>query len=341
MSLYERGRIWHYDFALAGNRYRGSTKETVLSRARKVESLLIAEAKEKGFSPLRRKAPVFSEFANRFFQWVEASQLEPKSKLYYRNGWRMIQETGLAGMRLDRVTTDEVEAVRFKGSPANANNALRTLRRMLGKGAEWGILRTAPRVKLAKEHGRSMLMDAETEAKLLAVAGQPLKEVLTLMLDTGMRPSEVFRMRWEDVNWEKRTVFVPYGKTHNSRRHLPMSSRVCDGLLMRCAGRREGWVFPSDSKPGHLTTVAKAFAEARKKAGVSPSIVLYSARHTFATHVMSATGNLAVVMRTLGHSNAQTAMIYQHPSIEAVRLAVDQRNSATSERHNLRHSPIM
>ena len=38
-----------------------------------------------------------------------------------------------------------------------------------------------------------------------------------------------------------------------------------------------------------------------------------------ATKVLAATGDLSLVMRTLGHSNAQTAMIYQHPSMEDVR----------------------
>ena len=86
MSLYKRGNTWHYDFAWDGQRFRGSTKETVESRARKMESLLMAEAKERGRTLITKRAPVLSEFAIRFFQWVEASQLEPNSKRYYMNG---------------------------------------------------------------------------------------------------------------------------------------------------------------------------------------------------------------------------------------------------------------
>src|SRR5215469_13692347 len=80
MSLYKRGGIWHYDFSMAGQRFRGSTKEGVLSRARKIEALFMAEAKERGRSLVPRRAPLLSEFAVRFFHWVENSQLEPKSK---------------------------------------------------------------------------------------------------------------------------------------------------------------------------------------------------------------------------------------------------------------------
>lgn len=341
MSLYRRGKTLHYDFSVGGERYRGCTGETVLSRARKIECIRFAEARDQRCSILPRKAPLLSDFATKFLQWVETSEIEPRSKAYYRNGWRQIQPTPLSGMRLDRITNDEVQALRLSGSASNINRARRTLRRMLGKAEEWGVIRRSPRIKLAKEYGRSALIDSETEAKLLAAARQPLRDVLLIMLDTGMRPSEVFRLRWENVNWETRTIFIPNGKTRNSRRFVPMSIRVCDALLVRCAGRREGWVFPSRSKAGHLTTVAKPFSNARERAGLSRSLVLYAARHTFATHVLGATGNLAVVMRALGHSNAQTAMIYQHPSLETVRTAIDQRNETGSLRHNSRHSVIM
>ncbi|MBZ5648674.1 MAG: site-specific integrase [Acidobacteriia bacterium] len=329
MSLYKRGRTWHYDFSMAGERYRGSTKETALSRARIVEALLMAEAKERGKSSVPRRAPILSEFANRFLTWVDGSDLEPGSKRYYRYGWEMIQETQVAGMHLDKITTDETSELRLGHSPANANNALRTLRRMLGKAAEWGLIRTAPRITLMKEHGRSTLIDRATETKLLAVAEQPLKDVLFILLDTGMRPAEVFRMRWEHVSWNERMIFIPFGKTRNSRRFVPMSQRVLDALLCRVAGKTEGWVLPSSqSKTGHIVTVEKQFLTARKKAGINPSVVLYSARHSFATQTLAATGNLAAVMKAFGHSDARTTMIYQHPGIEEIRRAVDQKNLA-------------
>lgn len=77
---------------------------------------------------------------------------------------------------------------------------------------------------------------------------------------------------------------------------------------------------------------------------LSKEIALNCARPTFATKVMGTTGDLALVMRSLGHTNEQTAMIYQHPSLEKVRAVVDERpKSAASNlrpflvRHNSRH----
>ena len=152
-------------------------------------------------------------------------------------------------------------------------------------------------------------------------------------------------MRWEDIAWDRGVIFIPRGKTPRSRRYIPMSERVIAALDARRNGQKEGWVFPSDSVTGHLGTVAKAFEEAREVAGVSKEIVLYSARHTFATKVMGASGDLSLVMRALGHTNAQTAMIYQHPSLENVRKIVNERPQPAGKkqgpelvRHNPRHT---
>jgi integrase len=309
-----------------------------------VEAQLMNEAKRRKLT-VQRRTLTLAEFSKRFLDWVKTTRLEPESRKYYESGWRMLSETPIAAMRLTHITTDEAEALRFDHSSANANRALRTLRRMLGKAAEWGVIAVAPKIKLEKEEGRSATIDAEAEAKLLAVAKQPLRDILIIVLDTGMRPGEVFRMRWEDVLWDRKTIFIPRGKTPRSRRYLPMSDRLLELLQARCNDQREGWVFPSDSKPGHVTTVAKAFEEAREAAGLSTEIKLYSARHTFATKVMGATGDLALVMRALGHTNAQTAMIYQHPSLERVRAVVNENPLPAPKnpgpvlvRHNPRHN---
>ncbi len=42
------------------------------------------------------------------------------------------------------------------------------------------------------------------------------------------------------------------------------------------------------------------------------------------------TGNLAVVMRTMGHRDVKTAMHYQHPELEIVRAALDQQVTSES-----------
>ena len=111
-----------------------------------------------------------------------------------------------------------------------------------------------------------------------------------------------------------------------------MSKRVFDLLWERCGTRREGWVFPSQhSATGHLTTIGHWFRQARREAGLSEDLVLYCARHDYGTRILLRTGNLAAVMRTMGHKDVKTAMQYQHPELEIVRAALD-RSTATDSR---------
>jgi integrase len=327
-----KSKFYWYDFTVGGRRYRGSTKESNKTRAGAIAALKLANATE-GRDPLPRKAPGLQEFSGRFLEWVKNVKLEHKTKLYYRDGWRLLAASPIAGMRLDKIMADDIEALSFTGSPSNANSALRTLRRILHKAEEWGAIRSVPKFRLVKEYGRSLRLDDDAERKLLVVAEQPLRDAIILMRDTGMRNErELYRTRIENIDWNGRVIFVPDSKTPKGRRLVPMTDRVLDLLLVRCGERREGWLFPSKrSKSGHLTTLAKRFREARKKAGLSESLVLYCGRHDYGTRVLKATGNLAAVMNTMGHKDVKTAMQYQHPEVELVRQALNHNNR--TEKH--------
>ncbi|HEX7962369.1 MAG TPA: tyrosine-type recombinase/integrase, partial [Terriglobales bacterium] len=96
----------------------------------------------------------------------------------------------------------------------------------------------------------------------------------------------------------------------------------------RFAGQKSGWIFPSKkSSSGHLSTVAKQFRQARTSAGIPDSIVLYSARHTYGTEALEQTGNMPAVLRSMGHSDPRSMIRYQHPGIDALRIAVNRRNA--------------
>ncbi len=343
MKLFKKSdsSFYWYDFAVRGERYRGSTKETNEARAAKIAGLKLARATE-GTDPLPRKAPVLREFSREFLKSVNEARLEEKTKIYYRDGWRLLSATDLAGMRLDQITADVADTITFPGSASNANCALRTLRRMLHKAEERTLIRKVPKLKLAKEHEREQRLDEDSEKKLLAAAAQCgwkatslqlFEDIVKLMRDTGMRNGrELYRMRIENIDSRTRSVFIPDSKTREGRRTVPMSDRVFE-ILRRCCRdkkggeRKEGWVFPArrkNAKVPYLSSIAKHFAEAREKAGLSKNLVLYCGRHDFGTVITARTGNLKAVMKVMGHKDFKTAMRYQHPEVDIVRAALTQ-----------------
>jgi hypothetical protein len=87
-----------------------------------------------------------------------------------------------------------------------------------------------------------------------------------------------------------------------------MSPRVFDLLLERCATRREGWVFRSRrSASGHISSICRLFRDARREACLPKDLVLYCAWHDYGTRVLMRTGNLAAVMRTVGHKDVKNS----------------------------------
>jgi integrase len=328
-----KSKFYWCDFTVQGRRYRASTQETKSVRALKIASLRLASVIE-NTDPLPGKLTALGDCAERFLAWVDTARLEEMTRKFYRNGWRLLKATPVVEVRVNQITGDCAEQLKFPGSAANANCALRTLRRMLHKAEEWKMIGHAPRVKMMKEHGRHLRLDDEAERKLLEGAQactwkrptfELFRDILILMRDTGMRNQrELYRMRIENLDWENRLIFVPDSKTAEGRRLVPMSRRVTELWRGRCGTESEGWVFPSSrAASGHLRSIDRLFREARRKAGLPKELVLYCARHDYGTRVLTRTGNLAAVMRTMGHRDVKTAMQYQHPEIEVVRAALD------------------
>lgn len=329
----KNSKYWWYDFTVRGKRFRGSTKETKEGRARKISSLKFADACEKG-DPLPRKAPTLLAASDRFLEWVGAARLSEKTKTYYRDGWRLLKTTSILGLRLDTINNDVAERLNFTGSAANTNCALRTLRRLLHKAEDWKLIGRAPKIKLVPEKERSLRLDDAAERKLLAAAAECnwrpgtralFCDIVILVRDTGMRnEKELYQIRIENIDWDRRTIFVPDSKTINGIREVPLSNRAYEILRRRSGERRDGWMFPSKrSVAGHMKTLAVKFRQARKKAGLPQKLVLYCGRHDFGTRLLKETGNLKLVMQTMGHVDTKTALKYQHPELEIVRLALN------------------
>jgi len=348
--------VYHYSFYVDGRRYRGSTKTSKLQEARSKESALITEIIERGsLTQIRpRHIPLLRDFAPRFLAWVENAKLESSTRAYYNAGWALLAPTDLASMRMSQISRDDIEATRIvhqfkKGekivceecSAHYSNRALRTLKRMFSKAVEWRVIREQPKFKLAKAYGRDTKISAATEKLLLETLSEPIKnkrnermrknlrDVLLIAQDTGMRPSEIYRMRIDNLDFENRQVWNPYGKTARSRRFVPMSERMAAKLIERCLGKKEGWVFPSPrSKSGHITTIAKGFQSLRERAGLSKKVVLYSARHTYGSYTLAATGNLFAVAGSMGHVDLKSMEPYQHHDLASLREAINLRNQA-------------
>jgi len=351
VSIYKRGEVYWYKFMWKGVLVRESTKQGNDKVARQMEAAHRTSL-AKGEVGIREKkrAPSFAEFAEKQFQpWAESTfTAKPKTWLYYRNGVRRLKAfVPLATVSLDDPRLAEkiagyVAHRQSKGLEVSSiNRELQVLRRLLHIAVEWGFLENAPRIKMlpGENHREFVLSDLE-EAKYLSAAREPLASVATVLTDTGLRPEECYRLRWECITWVNGrygTLFVTHGKTAAARRAVPMTPRVRALLEVRwvAAGKPlEGWVWPAPAKSEHLepSSLKKQHARALKESRVRP-FVLYSLRHTFLTRLGASGCDVWTLARIAGHSSVAISARYVHPSEEAVLSAVERLGG-----HRIGHS---
>jgi len=333
--------FWWADVRVAGVRYRESTKQTAKTKAAQYEALLIHKLNLGEISGVRERAPYLRDFAGKFIEHVESSRLSESTKHTYRNGWRLMRDLPIAGMRIDAITTATAAVLQISGSGSKVNSALRTLKRMLSIAADENLIPRAPRIRLAKERQRERLITTAEETLILENAPDNLRDAFMLIFDTGMRPGEACRLRWEAVDFVRGVILVTHGKSRQARRHLPMSSRVL-AMLKERAKSGAVWVFPNKAGDKAITpeNLGYAFRVLRRRFKMSEEVVLYCARHTFATDFMGATGDLSKTSKTLGHGSIAITTRYLHPAVADLGAIMDARNAERKNGHNFGHTEL-
>ncbi len=345
--------VYWYKFMWQGKLVRESSKQGNDKVARQMEAAHRTSL-AKGEVGIREKklAPTLAEFSEkRFAHWAQSATSQKTWLDYYRPGIRVITTyKPLASLRLDEITSERASDFaawrRSQGlQVSSVNSSLQVLRRILHLAVEWGVIEKAPKIKLLPgERHREHVVGHEEEARYLAVAPEPLASIATVLADTGMRPDECYRLRWEAITWingRNGTLLVTHGKTTAARRVLPITPRVRAVLQTRWenAGKpSEGWIWPAPTRTEHVdrSSLKKQHKKALRISGVRP-FVLYSLRHTFLTRLGASGCDAWTLARIAGHSSVGISARYVHPSENNVLEAVE-RLGGHKIGHNLEMS---
>ena len=182
---------------------------------------------------------------------------------------------------------------------------------------------------LHENNEQTRVLNAEEQKLYLLAASQPLQDIATLMLETGMRPEEVYRIRRENVHIEQGYLFNPNGKTKAARRKIPLSAAACDVLLKRLQNEKiKGeFLFSGRSTDAPIVKVNAAHTATAKRCKVAP-FRLYDLRHTWATRAAMAGVDLVTLAAMLGHSRIQMVLRYAHPTEEHQFAAMEKMQRA-------------
>jgi integrase len=178
-----------------------------------------------------------------------------------------------AGRLLERRWSEDGE--RTVGN-ATVNRALSTLRLLFNYAERCGYQVPNP-VKgiefLDEGSGRMRIISLEEEIAYMIAASQPLKDVARIILETGMRPEEVFRIELANLDFTQRTIFNPFGKTPAARRKLTMTEEVWCLLKYRAVNGNGVYAFSSpDDSDRPIGSVRKGHDAAVRRSKIRPPI---------------------------------------------------------------------
>lgn len=167
----------------------------------------------------------------------------------------------------------------------------------------------------------------------------------TLALFCGLRLSEVCKLKFSDINFEKGVLTVrdgkmPYKKVrgYGKDRIVPIPEKVMPVLNMWKNINKEEHLFPSiANKVNHIHPyyLSKVYKEILDKTGINQvesknsigrirhKYTFHTLRHTYATLLWEKTGDIYAVKAALGHSNIDTTMVYTHISDKALSKKVN------------------
>lgn len=312
----------------------GKLSDLSVVQARRKAVALAADVGE-GHDPAsdrlsQRRAVTVAEFAEKYLREHAKQTVAPSTFKEYKRVLesRVLPKVGkLAVVELTRA---DVEALHksMANTPIRANRMLGVLKAMLYKAEDWGVIprgsNPASRVKMNKEDPKRHYFSDDEQKRVFAAIETARRQMpksksafdaITLLFYTGCRPSEVLKLRWEDIDMGSGTAMLHSTKTGEAR--LPLSTPAINFLYSIAPEVRTGWVFEGPVEGKQLKTLTKPWKRICAIANL-PEACLKDIRHTVGTY-LAGMGNLYTAQIILRHTNPKTTMRYAHPYENRVR----------------------
>ena len=159
-----------------------------------------------------------------------------------------------------------------------------------------------------------------------------MRDFFLMSLFTGARKANVMAMRWDQVNFDKATWFIP--RTKNGTSHeVPLVEAALTLLELRkgLTVDDNAWVFMSSySKSGHIESPEKAWKSLLSKAGIVHyrGTRIHDLRRSMGSWQVNLGSSLAIIGKSLNHKNLATTAIYAHVNKDPVRQSMEKASVA-------------
>lgn len=236
----------------------------------------------------------------------------------------------LGGITVSEITRRDIDAaithLSARYAPSTVRKTIVVMKMVLRMGLEHDHLDKMPtggsRLALPKSRKRVFEpLTPEQVKKLVACTPEYYRPFVQLLLTSGLRRSEAWGLRVQDLDLEKGVLHVRGQlikrqlvdlKTDAAYRDVPLPRQTIESLRVHLASLPEselGLLFPTpEGKPVEPSNFyARVWIPTREKAGL-PTLRLHDCRHHVASVLLSQGRSITYVQRLLGHSNPSTLL---------------------------------
>lgn len=159
-----------------------------------------------------------------------------------------------------------------------------------------------------------VLSGSEVAALLAAIRSPEHHAIVSTLYGSGLRVSEVCRLRVEDIDSKRGLIRVVQGKGRRDRFALLPAKLLATLRAWWKLARPLDYLFPGRCKSEHVSpkSVRKVLACAAKDAKISKRVTPHVLRHSFATHLLETGVDIKFIQETLGHQRIDTTSGYTH-----------------------------
>jgi integrase len=267
--------------------------------------------------------------------WEAYKEAHPENKTLRADDWRFARNLKdtigdkepreLVPLDIDRIRMN----LHKRGKHTTATRVLEILRRTINFGINRNLIPPVPfqiNVPRLNNQVTEDLTPEEMRRLLKALAADKdilCANLMRLALVTGMRRGELFRLRWDDLDFERGFIHLRDPKGGQDQK-IPLNEAA--RRIMESHPRTDSpYLFPGRKEGEHITEMRKSIDRIRKAAGLPEGFrPLHGLRHVYASSLASSGQvDLYTLQKLLTHKSPAMTTRYAHLRDEALRRAAD------------------
>jgi integrase len=289
-----------------GRKWEGEEKKRVEEEAKKTKILMYSRTSK--------------SYLDDVATWMQPGTVQEKFSHYKAFAGFLKKDLPAADVTVEMARTF-IRAIQAAKGNKSANRHLRNLKALWNWHRKEGRISENPWSMVTKLPEEDAIKHVPTQEDVFAIlmAASPWeKDYLHMLLKTGARPGEIRRLRWDEVNFERRAIFLWTRKRKGGQktyRAAPMNDTLHEILLRRWKTRGHDthvFINPETGSPWskHNHPIKYMMERLCRRAGIE-FFDLYSLRHYAAQRLVdNGKASLSDVQKLLGHQRTTTTDNY-------------------------------